>query len=96
MWMNLRDNAPDSPNVQNKSKGLVILLEEYSYVAGSASALTQFVVNIVGSAGTALATMGWHSMINGVGIITLGFTALAAICWAIIVSRKYLKKRLDE
>ena len=94
--MNLRDNAPDSPNVQNKSKGLVILLEEYSYVAGSASALTQFVVNIVGSAGTALATMGWHSMINGVGIITLGFTALAAICWAIIVSRKYLKKRLDE
>ena len=75
---------------------LVILLEEYSYVAGSASALTQFVVNIVGSVGTALATMDWHSMINGVGIITLGFTALAAICWAIIVSRKYLKKRLDE
>ena len=76
--------------------GLVILLEEYSYVAGSASALMQFTVNIVGAIGTALATMGWRSMIHGTGVITLGFTALAALCWAIICAKGYLKSRLDR
>ena len=76
--------------------GLVILLEEYSYVAGTASALLEFVVNIVGAVGTALATMGWNSMIHGTGIITTAFTVLAIICWAIIVDKGYLKSRLDK
>lgn len=76
--------------------GLVILLEEYSYVAGTASALLEFVVNIVGAVGTALATMGWNSMIHGTGIITTAFTVLAIICWAIIVAKGYLKSRLDK
>ena len=76
--------------------GLVILLEEYSYVAGTASALLEFVVNIVGAVGTALATMGWNSMIHGTGIITAAFTVLAIICWAIIVAKGYLKSRLDK
>ncbi len=76
--------------------GLVILLEEYSYVAGSASALIQFVVNIVGSVGTALATMGWNSMVHGTGVITMGFVALAAICWAFICFKGLLKSRLDN
>ena len=76
--------------------GLVILLEKYSYVAGSASALIQFVVNIVGSVGTALATMGWNSMVHGTGVITMGFVALAAICWAVICFKGLLKSRLDQ
>ena len=76
--------------------GLVILLEEYSYVAGSASALMQFTVNIVGAIGTALATLGWASMIQGTAFITLGFVALAALCWAVICAKGYLKNRLDK
>ena len=76
--------------------GLVILLDEYSYVAGSASALMQFTVNIVGAIGTALATMGWKSMIHGTGVITIAFTLLAAICWAVICAKGYLKNRLDR
>lgn len=75
--------------------GLVILLEEYSYVAGSASALIQFVVNIVGAIGTALATLGWASKVQGVGITTLGCTILAVAFWIIIINRGYLKKRLS-
>ena len=73
---------------------LVILLEEYSYVAGSASALIQFVVNIVGAVGTALATIGWASRIQGVGIITAGCAAVCVLFWIIICRKGYLKKRL--
>ena len=76
--------------------GLVILLEEYSYVAGSASALMQFVVNIVGSVGTALATIGWHSMVHGTGVITMGCVAVAALCWAVICMKGLLRNRLDK
>ncbi len=76
--------------------GLVILLEEYSYVAGSASALMQFTVNIVGAIGTALATMGWNSMVHGTGVITMAFVALAGISWAVIRAKGYLKNRLDK
>ncbi len=76
--------------------GLVILLEEYSYVAGSASALMQFVVNIVGAIGTALATMGWTSLVHGTGVITMGCVAVAGACWAVIVRKGYLKARLDK
>lgn len=73
---------------------LVILLEEYSYVAGSASALIQFVVNIVGAIGTALATIGWASRTNGVGIITIVCSAIAVVFWLIIINRGYLKRHL--
>ena len=76
--------------------GLVILLEEYSYVAGTASALMEFVVNIVGAIGTAIATIGWSSMTHGTGVITMGCVIVAGACWAIICARGYLKKRLDE
>ncbi len=76
--------------------GLVILLDEYSYVAGSASALIQFVVNIVGAVGTALATIGWQSMIHGVGLITSACAVIAAVLWAAICVKGYLKNRLDK
>ena len=74
---------------------LVILMEEYSYVAGSASALIQFVVNIVGAVGTALATIGWASRTMGVGIITIGCTAVAVLFWMIIINRRYLSRHLS-
>ena len=75
---------------------LVILLEEYSYVAGSASALMQFVVNIVGAVGTALATIGWGSMVFGTGVITMGCVAVSVIFWLIILRNGYLKSHLDK
>ena len=76
--------------------GLVILLEEYSYVAGTASALMEFVVNIVGAVGTAVDTIGWGSMIMGTGAITMICFLIAAACWLIICARGYLKNRLDN
>lgn len=76
--------------------GLVILLDEYSYVAGSVSALTSFVVNIVGAVGTALATIGWTSMIRGTGVITTACSIVAIAFWAIICAKGYLKERLDK
>ena len=76
--------------------GLVILLDEYSYVAGSASALVSFVVNIVGAIGTALATIGWKSMIHGTGMITMACVIVAILFWAIICAKGYLKARLDK
>ncbi len=76
--------------------GLVILMEEYSYVAGTVSALTQFVVNIVGAVGTALATMGWQSMTHGTGVITMGCVVVSGVFWAIIAAKGYLKIRLDK
>ena len=75
--------------------GLVILLEEYSYVAGSASALMQFIVNVVGAVGTALATLGWHSMVHGTGIITIVCAGLSIVLWIIICYMGLLKNRLD-
>lgn len=76
--------------------GLVILLDEYSYVAGSASALIQFVVNIVGAVGTAIATIGWQSMIHGVGLITSGCALIACAFWAVIRAKGYFRERLDS
>lgn len=76
--------------------GLVILLDEYSYVAGSASALVSFVVNIVGAVGTALATIGWSSMIHGTGLITTACVIVAILFWAVICAKGYLKERLDR
>ena len=76
--------------------GLVILLDEYSYVAGSASALVSFVVNIVGAVGTALATIGWSSMIHGTGLITTACVIVSILFWAVICAKGYLKERLDR
>lgn len=76
--------------------GLVILLEEYSYVAGSASALIEFVVNIVGAVGTAIATIGWQSMIRGTGVITVACAVISIAFWLLICLRGYLRSRLDS
>ena len=76
--------------------GLVILLEEYSYVAGSASALIEFVVNIVGAVGTAIATIGWQSMIRGTGVITVACAVISIAFWLVICLRGYLRSRLDS
>ena len=74
--------------------GFVVLLEEYSHAAGSASALMQFIVNLVGIVGTTLATLHWHSMITGTAVITLACVLLAVICTAILRSRRLLMQRL--
>lgn len=74
---------------------IVVLLEEYSHAAGSASALMQFVVNLVGIIGTTLATLHWHSMITGTGIISLACGLLAIACWVQMRRRRLLRQRLD-
>ena len=73
---------------------LVVLLEEYSRAAGSASALIQFVVNLVGIIGTTLATLPWHSMISGTGFITLGCGLISLLFWVILRRKSLLESRL--
>ncbi|MGI6737463.1 MAG: MFS transporter [Anaerovoracaceae bacterium] len=70
--------------------GMIVLLEIYSQEVGTASALMQFVLNLVGCVGTSLATIPWHSTIHGIGFITCGCVLLAAVFWALIVRRRLL------
>ena len=74
--------------------GLVILMEEYSHISGSVSAIMQFVVNVVGAIGTALATMGWHSMVHGTGIITIFCAVISILFWIRIRYMGLLKEYL--
>ena len=73
----------------------VVLLEEYSQSAGTASSLMQFIINLVGIVGTTLATLQWHSMITGTAIITLVCVALAAVCARQLQRRHLLRQRLN-
>ena len=74
---------------------LVVLLEEYSHAAGSASALINFIVNLVGIIGTTLATLSWGSMITGTSLITLSCGIFAMILWICMRRRAVLRQRLD-
>ena len=73
---------------------IVVLLDEYSYAAGSASALMQFVINVVGIVGTSLATLAWSSMITGTGLISLGCGVTALVLWVLMRRRHLLRERL--
>ncbi|MBQ9015661.1 MAG: MFS transporter [Firmicutes bacterium] len=73
---------------------IVVLLEEYSHAAGSASALMQFACNLVGIVGTSLATLAWSSMITGTGLISLGCGLMALLLWILMRRRDLLRGRL--
>ena len=75
--------------------GLVVLLEENAAVVGTASALINFVVNVVGILGTSFATLGWRSQILGTGVISLLCGTGAVICWCVIVKKRMLKRKLS-
>lgn len=74
---------------------LVVLLDEYSHAAGSASAITHFILTLVGIVGTTLATLAWSSMITGVGIITAGCGLLALFCWLRMRRMELMRNRLN-
>ena len=65
--------------------GMVVLLEAHAEAAGTASSLIGFILNIVAIIGTTVATLGWGSMVFGLGIITLGCCLGAVILWWIMV-----------
>ena len=72
--------------------GMVVLLEAHAEAAGTASSLIGFILNIVAIIGTTIATIGWNSMVFGLGIITLGCCLIAAILWWIMAKLGLTKK----
>ncbi len=72
--------------------GMVVLLEAHAEAAGTASSLIGFILNIVAIIGTTVATIGWSSMVFGLGIITLVCCLGAVILWWIMVRLGLTKK----
>ncbi|MGI6721016.1 MAG: MFS transporter [Anaerovoracaceae bacterium] len=76
--------------------GMAVLLEDNSGAVGTASALMQFVLNLVGIVGTSLATLRWPSMILGVAVVALGCAAGAVVCWIAVRKQGLMKKSLNR
>ena len=72
--------------------GMVVLLEANAEAAGTASSLIGFILNIVAIIGTSVATLGWSSMVFGLGIITLVCCLGAVILWWIMIRLGLTKK----
>ena len=72
--------------------GMVVLLEAHADAAGTASSLIGFILNIVAIIGTTAATIGWNSMVFGLGIITLICCLGAVILWWIMAKLGLTKK----
>ena len=77
-----------------RALGMVVLLEQYSHVAGAASAMVNFILNIVGTVGASLATLDWSSYTTGLAVICIGCTAASVLLWIVIVKQGIMKKRL--
>lgn len=77
-----------------RALGMVVLLEQYSHVAGAASAMINFVLNLIGTVGASLATLDWGSYITALAVICLGCMAAALLLWIIIVRQKIMEERL--
>ena len=77
-----------------RALGMVVLLEQYSHVAGAASAMINFILNIVGTVGASLATLNWNSYITALAVICIGCMAAALLLWIIIVRQKIMEERL--
>ena len=77
-----------------RALGMVVLLEQYSHVAGTASAMINFILNIVGTVGASLATLNWNSYITALAVICIGCMAAALLLWIIIVRQKIMEERL--
>lgn len=43
-----------------------------------------------------ITTIGWQSMIHGVGLITSGCALIACAFWAVIRAKGYFRERLDS
>ena len=77
-----------------RSLGMVVLMEEYAHVAGAASAMAHFLLNIVGTIGSSVATLDWNSYVTGLSVICIGCVAAALIMWIIILKRRIMFMRL--
>lgn len=77
-----------------RALGVVVLLEQYSQVAGAASAMINFILNIIGTVGASLATLDWSSYIIALAVICAGCMAVAAAIWMVIVKKKIMAERL--
>lgn len=63
-------------------------------MAGAASAMVNFILNIVGTVGASLATLGWSSYVTGLAVICIGCAASSALIWIIIVKQRIMADRL--
>lgn len=79
-----------------RALGMVVLLEYYSHVAGAVSAMIHFVLNIIGTVGASLATLGWSSYVTGLAVICVGCTVSSVILWIVIIKQGIMRRRLFE
>ena len=77
-----------------RALGMVVLLEQYSRVAGAASAMVNFILNIVGTVGASLATLSWNSYLTGLSVICAGCVVVAVVLWIVIVKQGIMARRL--
>ncbi len=77
-----------------RALGMVVLLEHYSHVAGAVSAMIHFVLNIIGTVGASLATLGWSSYVTGLAVICVGCTVSSVILWIVIIKQGIMRRRL--
>ena len=77
-----------------RALGMVVLLEQYSHVAGAASAMINFILNIVGTVGASLATLNWNSYITALAVICIGCMAAALLLWIVIIRKGIMEERL--
>ena len=77
-----------------RALGMVVLLEQYSHVAGAASAMINFILNIVGTVGASLATLNWNSYITALAVICIGCMAAALLLWIVIIRTGIMEERL--
>lgn len=77
-----------------RALGMVVLLEQYSHVAGAASAMINFVLNLIGTVGASLATLNWNSYITALAVICVGCMVAALLLWIVIVRQKIMEERL--
>lgn len=65
-----------------------LLLMQQEKDTGSASSLINFTHTALGSLGMVLGALGWSSFINGLGILMIGFSCIALLCWAYLIKSK--------
>lgn len=68
----------------------VLVLDKYHEEAGSASAVSGFLMLIIGVVASAVATLNWSSFVFGLGIISVASFVLAALLW--IKGRNFVEK----
>lgn len=77
-----------------RSQSMVIVLEENSEQAGSASSLTSFLVSIITVFGTTAATLPWDSFLHGLTVITIISTLISIILWILVLKKGVYRRQL--